>query len=63
LFTDLRFGKQLTGRDHYKFSGGDCMLGKLCRLEKWCGLTKLSDRSLPRMTANSATAISDPDET
>jgi len=39
------------------------MLGKLCRLEKWCGLTKLSDRSLPRMTANSATAISDPDET
>jgi hypothetical protein len=39
------------------------MLGKLCRLEKWCGLTKLCDRSLPRMTANSATATSDPDET
>jgi hypothetical protein len=37
LFTHRRGETQLAALSEYEF-GGDCMLGKLCRLEKRCGL-------------------------
>jgi hypothetical protein len=39
LFTHPRAGKQLAARGEFAF-GEQCMLGKLCRLAKRCGLKR-----------------------
>jgi hypothetical protein len=49
LFTRRRAGKQLAARGEHEF-GEQCMLGKLCRLEKRCGVKR--DKTLNH-TANS----------
>lgn len=39
MFTHPRNRKQLDAQGESQF-GRECMLGKLCRLEKWCGLAR-----------------------